>query len=93
MPEICGGYTTFSAFSLQSLSLFQSGAWLRGGSYVAATVLLCLIAVCTGYLLAKTVAELFPQARRKARLRTYRTPSTRTARAAAEARFSTPSFA
>jgi CrcB protein len=59
MPGLCGGYTTFSAFSLQTLSLFQSGAWLRGGSYVAASVLLCLIAVWAGYLLAKTVAELF----------------------------------
>jgi fluoride exporter len=31
MTGICGGYTTFSAFSLQTLTMFQNGAWLRGG--------------------------------------------------------------
>jgi CrcB protein len=51
MTGICGGYTTFSAFSLQTLSLFQDGAWARGGSYIAASVVLCLIAVWAGYAL------------------------------------------
>jgi len=55
MTGICGGYTTFSAFSLQTLSLFQDGAWLRGGGYVAASVVLCLIAVWAGYALAVLV--------------------------------------
>lgn len=57
MTGICGGYTTFSAFSLQSLSLFQNGMWFRGGSYVVASVVLCLIAVWAGFVLAKTVAQ------------------------------------
>lgn len=48
MTGICGGYTTFSAFSLQTLTLFQDGAWLRGGGYVIASVVLCLIAVWVG---------------------------------------------
>ena len=52
MTGICGGYTTFSAFSLQTLTLFQDGAWLRGGGYVIASVLLCLIAVWAGYAAA-----------------------------------------
>jgi hypothetical protein len=56
---ICGGYTTFSAFSLQSLSLFQDGAWYRGGSYVAASVVLCLIAVWGGYVLASAINGVF----------------------------------
>jgi CrcB protein len=55
MTGICGGYTTFSAFSLQTLSLFQDGAWLRGGAYVAASVILCLIAVWAGYALAMVI--------------------------------------
>ncbi len=55
MTGICGGYTTFSAFSLQTLSLFQDGAWLRGGTYVAASVVLCLIAVWAGYALAMVI--------------------------------------
>lgn len=52
MTGICGGYTTFSAFSLQTLTLLQDGAWLRGGSYVVASMVLCLIAVWAGYAAA-----------------------------------------
>jgi fluoride exporter len=40
MTGICGGYTTFSAFSLQTLSMFYDGAWLRAGGYVVASVTL-----------------------------------------------------
>jgi CrcB protein len=59
MTGICGGYTTFSAFSLQSLSLLQNGAWFRGGSYAVASVGLCLIAVWAGYVLARALAGVF----------------------------------
>jgi fluoride exporter len=52
MTGLCGGYTTFSAFSLQTLSLFQDGAILRGSGYVAASVALCLLGVWAGYALA-----------------------------------------
>ncbi|MBO0752184.1 MAG: fluoride efflux transporter CrcB [Bradyrhizobiaceae bacterium] len=52
MTGLCGGYTTFSAFSLQALSLFQDGAVLRGIAYVAASVVLCLFGVWAGYALA-----------------------------------------
>jgi fluoride exporter len=55
MTGICGGYTTFSAFSLQTLSLFQDGAWLRGAAYILASVALCLIAVWVGYALAELI--------------------------------------
>src|SRR5258705_12401409 len=59
MTGICGGYTTFSAFSLQSLTLFQQGAWLRGGGYVAASVGLCLLAVWAGYALGAAICWAF----------------------------------
>jgi CrcB protein len=59
MTGICGGYTTFSAFSLQSLTLFQDGAWLRGGGYVAASVGLCLLAVWAGYALGAAISWAF----------------------------------
>jgi CrcB protein len=49
MVGLCGGYTTFSAFSLQTLALFQGGEWGRAGGYVAASVVLCLLAVWAGY--------------------------------------------
>jgi CrcB protein len=59
MTGICGGFTTFSAFSLQTLVLAQKGEWLRAGVYVASSVMLCLVAVWLGYL----VASLFNPAR------------------------------
>jgi len=52
MIGLCGGYTTFSAFSLQTLSLAREGEWLRAGGYIASSVLACLLAVWLGHLLA-----------------------------------------
>src|SRR5262249_44529914 len=56
MTGICGGYTTFSAFSLQTLSLLQDGAWLRSSAYIVASVMLCMIGVWAGYLLAAAIS-------------------------------------
>jgi CrcB protein len=46
---LCGGYTTFSAFSLQSLNLIRGGDWLRAGAYIAASVVLCIAAAWLGH--------------------------------------------
>jgi len=51
MVGICGGYTTFSSFSLQTLNLLNDGEWLRAGGYIGASVALCLVAVWAGYAL------------------------------------------
>ena len=50
MAGICGGYTTFSAFSLQTLKLIQSGSLPQAGANVALSVIACVIAVWIGYL-------------------------------------------
>ncbi len=43
-----GGFTTFSAFSLETLNLLNSNRFILAGSYVLASVLVCLIAVYFG---------------------------------------------
>lgn len=52
MVGICGGFTTFSSFSLQTLDLLRAGAWGRALANVALSVLLCLAAVAAGHGMA-----------------------------------------
>jgi CrcB protein len=52
MIGMCGGYTTFSSFSLQTLNLANDGEWLRAGANIGFSVALCLIAVWIGVALA-----------------------------------------
>ncbi len=52
MVGICGGFTTFSSFSLQTLDLIRGGAWNRALLNVGVSVLLCLAAVAAGHALA-----------------------------------------
>jgi fluoride exporter len=51
MVGVCGGYTTFSSFSLDTLKLVRAGDFLYAGGNVLLSVTLCLIAVWLGYLL------------------------------------------
>ena len=51
MLGICGGYTTFSSFSLQTLNLMQDGEWLYAGANILVSVAFCLVAVWLGYVL------------------------------------------
>lgn len=56
MVGVCGGYTTFSSFSLQTLSLAQDGQWLYAGANIVGSVVLCLIGVWLGFALGRLVS-------------------------------------
>ena len=49
MTGLLGGFTTFSAFSLQTLLLMQQGRWMDAAANVLLSVLLCLGAVWLGW--------------------------------------------
>lgn len=49
----CGGLTTFSTFSSESLHLFKSGSFFLFTLYSLGSILLGLVAVAFGYFLAK----------------------------------------
>ena len=57
MVGLCGGYTTFSSFSLQTLTLMQDGEWARAGANVVLSVVLCLLAVWLGVAVAGTALK------------------------------------
>lgn len=48
MTGVLGGFTTFSAFSLESVGLLQQGAWPRALTYVLLSIVLCLGAAALG---------------------------------------------
>lgn len=45
---LCGGFTTYSTFSAQSLEMLRSGNYLNAGAYTLGTVILCLLFVWAG---------------------------------------------
>jgi CrcB protein len=58
MIGVCGGYTTFSSFSWQTLRLLQDREWLYAGGNVILSVTLCMIAVWLGYALGSAMSSM-----------------------------------
>ncbi len=58
MVGICGGFTTFSSFSLQTLELARDDAWGAAFANIALSIVLCLAAVAAGHLLAVRIGVL-----------------------------------
>jgi CrcB protein len=53
---LCGGFTTFSSFSIQTVELVRTGEAARAALYVAASVIICLAACALGFWSAALIA-------------------------------------
>lgn len=53
MTGVLGGFTTFSTFSLEAVQLIQQGAWGSAASYLAVSVLCCLLGAGLGIWLLR----------------------------------------
>lgn len=53
MVGFCGGFTTFSAFSLETLGLMNGGSYGKAVVYAAASVAVCLLATGAGFALTR----------------------------------------
>jgi CrcB protein len=58
MTGFCGGYTTFSAFSLETFRLFHGGMKYTALAYIAASVICWLVSVWLGHMMASRYNRL-----------------------------------
>ena len=52
---VCGGFTTFSTFSLETLTLFEKKEYVLGAGYAAISVILCVLGVWLGQMAVKNL--------------------------------------
>ncbi len=58
MTGVCGGYTTFSSFSLQTLNLIRDGEMALAGANVGMSFVFCLVGVWCGHIAAASLNQL-----------------------------------
>ncbi|HVV65427.1 MAG TPA: fluoride efflux transporter CrcB [Rhizomicrobium sp.] len=58
MAGLCGGFTTFSSFSLQTLNLMREGEWLYAGGNIVGSVSFCLFFAWLGHVAATSLNQL-----------------------------------
>ena len=59
MAGLCGGFTTFSAFSLQTVELLRGGRVLEAAANVFVSVILCVCAAFVGLQIGSKQGLLF----------------------------------
>lgn len=57
MVGICGGYTTFSSFSWETLSLARDGQWTKAAGNILGSVVLCMVGVWLGQVAGTLINE------------------------------------
>lgn len=55
MSGLLGGFTTFSAFSLETVLLIQAGHWVEALTYIFLSVLLCVLMCMAGMQLVRFI--------------------------------------
>ncbi len=56
----CGGFTTFSTFSYETVRLLEQGSYGRAGTYVVMSVVLCVLATYAGFAAARAAIAPHP---------------------------------
>lgn len=51
----CGGFTTFSSFSYETINILRDGDWFLGLANIALSVILCLVATVAGTLIIRLI--------------------------------------
>ena len=52
---LLGGFTTYSAFSMEAVNMMMAGFYGRASAYVVVTVAVCLVGAWTGVMLGRSV--------------------------------------
>ncbi len=52
---VMGGFTTYSAFNLETIGLMQDDAWGRAALYMGGTVVVCLFAGALGVIIGRAI--------------------------------------